>query len=57
MTLSKQRNLSDLAILDIPRTDKFKIENNSDYYNKQGKQFYLNEEYDSAIQSFLELCL
>ena len=52
MTLSKQRNLSDLAILDIPRTDKFKIENNSDYYNKQGKQFYLNEEYDSAIQSF-----
>ena len=52
MTISKQKNLSDLAILDIPKTDKLKIENNSDYYNKQGKQFYLNEEYDSAIQSF-----
>ena len=52
MTISKQKNLSDLAILDIPKTDKLKIENNSDYYNKQGKQFYINEEYDSAIQSF-----
>ena len=52
MTISKKKNLSDLAILDIPKTDKLKIENNSDYYNKQGKQFYINEEYDSAIQSF-----
>ena len=52
MTISKQKNLSDLAILDIPKTDKLKIENNSDYYNKQGKHFYINEEYDSAIQSF-----
>ena len=52
MTISKQKNLSDLAILDIPKTDKLKIENNSDYYNKQGKQFYINEEYDSAIQIF-----
>lgn len=52
ISISKQKNLSDLAILDIPKTDKLKIENNSDYYNKQGKHFYLNEDYDSAIQSF-----
>ncbi len=50
--MSRQKSLSDLAILDIPKIDKYKIENTSEYYNKQGKQFYLNEEYDSAIQSF-----
>ena len=50
--LAKQKTITDLAILDIPKSDKYKIENSSEYYNKQGKQFYLNEEYDSAIQSF-----
>ena len=50
--MSKEKSLSDLAILDIPKSDRYKIENSSEYYNKQGKQFYLNEEYDSAIQSF-----
>ena len=50
--MSKEKSLSDLAILDIPKSDRYKIENTSEYYNKQGKQFYLNEEYDSAIQSF-----
>lgn len=50
--MSRQKSLSDLSILDIPKIDKYKIENTSEYYNKQGKQFYLNEEYDSAIQSF-----
>ncbi len=50
--MSKQKSLSDLAILDIPKSDKYKIENTSEYYNKQGKQYYLNEEYDNAIQSF-----
>ena len=50
--MSKQKSLSDLAILDIPKSDRYKIENSSEYYNKQGKQFYLNEEYDSAIQCF-----
>lgn len=50
--LSKKNKISDLAILDIPKTDKFKVENTSEYYNKQGKQYYFNEEYDSAIQSF-----
>lgn len=52
MTITKQKTLADLAILDIPKTDRFKIENNSDYYNKQGKQYYINEDYDNAIQSF-----
>lgn len=50
--LSKQKNITDLAILDVPKSDKYKVENTSEYYNKQGKQFYLKEEYDSAIQSF-----
>ena len=50
--LSKQKNVADLAILDIPKSDKYKVENTSEYYNKQGKQFYLNEEYDSALQAF-----
>ena len=52
LIMSKQKSLSDLAILDIPKSDKYKIENSSEYYNKQGKQYYLNEEYDNAIQSF-----
>lgn len=50
--LAKQKTITDLAILDIPKSDKYKIENTSEYYNKQGKQYYLNDEYDSAIQSF-----
>jgi len=52
IVLSNKNNLSDLSILDIPKSDKYKIENSSDYYNQQGKQYYLNEEYDNAIQSF-----
>ncbi len=52
MILSKNNSLSDLAILDIPKSDKYKIENSSEYYNNQGRQFYLNEDYDSAIQAF-----
>ena len=44
--LSKQKNITDLAILDVPKSDKYKVENTSEYYNKQGKQFYLKEEYD-----------
>ena len=51
--LSKQNTLSDLSILDIPKSNKYKIENSSEYYNRQGKQYYLNEEYDNAIQSFI----
>ena len=53
MILSQQQGkVSDFAILDVPKSNKYKVENTSDYYNRQGKQFYLNEEYDSAIQSF-----
>lgn len=52
IVLSKQKTLSDLSILDIPKSDKYKVENSSEYYNQQGKQYYLNEEYDNAIQSF-----
>ena len=52
LTLAKQNNVSELSILDIPKSNKYKIENTSEYYNKQGKQYYLNEDYDNAIQSF-----
>ena len=52
IVLSKQKTLSDLSVLDIPKSDKYKVENSSEYYNQQGKQYYLSEEYDNAIQSF-----
>lgn len=50
--MSKQKSLADLAILDIPKSDRYKVENSSEYYNKQGKQYYLEEDYDNAIRSF-----
>ncbi len=50
--MSKEKSLADLAILDIPKSDRYKIENTSEYYNKQGKQYYLNKEYDNAIKCF-----
>lgn len=52
MTLDKQKQLSGLSIIDIPKSVSYQPVNTSEYYNRQGKQYYLSQDYDNAIKSF-----
>lgn len=54
LLLAKQNSVDGLIILDIPKNKQTVPDNTSDYYNKQGKKFYQNKEYDAAIQCFFK---
>ena len=40
------------VILNVPQADVEKMSYNSDYYNKEGQEFYQKKEYDTAIEYF-----